>query len=154
LHADERRDHGAALAPSLTRKEKEHDMKHSPKTVLERINKVIAAWEALRPQSTFAGMTLAEFRDAVRPSLESRSRLTEAKNIVSASVALRDDADGNTVEFIKRVIAGVKADGTAGEDSEIYKTMGYVRSSDRQSGLTRVNRAVSTPRIEESIAAK
>jgi hypothetical protein len=95
-----------------------------------------------------------EFRDAVRPSLESRSRLTEAQNIVSASIALRDNADVNTVGFIKRVVAGVKADVTAGEDSEIYKTMGYVRSSDRRSGLTRVNRAVSAPRFEESIAAK
>ena len=34
-------------------------------------------------------------------------------------------------------IAKLKADPTEGDDSALYKAMGYVRKSDRKSGLTR-----------------
>jgi hypothetical protein len=35
------------------------------------------------------------------------------------------------------VVNGVKGDPAFGEDSDLYETMGYVRKSERKSGLTR-----------------
>ena len=49
----------------------------------------------------------------------------------------RDDDDGVTNEAIQKVVKGVAGDADFGEDSDLYEAMGYVRKSERKSGLSR-----------------
>lgn len=49
----------------------------------------------------------------------------------------RDDADVVTNEAIQKVVKGVAGDPDFGEDSDLYEALGYVRKSERRSGLSR-----------------
>jgi hypothetical protein len=50
----------------------------------------------------------------------------------------RDVADKASVAAIQLVVNAVKGDPEEGEDGEFYEALGYVRKSERSSGLHRV----------------
>ena len=122
-------------------------MKTSPsaKLVFDRLNRVISAWESIRPNEVFAGMTLAQFREAVQPSLSARTRLEDLRNQVSALVEERADLDESSYALLRRVVDQVR--GHEGDNGQMYKTIGYTTARNRESGLTRKSRdASSEPR--------
>lgn len=112
-------------------------MPAAPKVNLEKINAVINAWTTLRPEKTFGGMTLAQFKTKVQPSLESRVSLSALENQILATQNRRDDADQESLAAIQLVVNSVKGDPGEGENGELYEAMGYVRKSERHSGLHR-----------------
>lgn len=103
----------------------------------ERLAKIVAAWENLRAEKSFAGMTLAEFKAAVQTSLEARERVEALRSQLVATREQRDEADRRNLELFKRVVAGIKADAGEGENGELYASVGYVRPDERRTGLTR-----------------
>lgn len=115
-------------------------MKNSPKRVLERMNRVLHAWQTIRPTETFAGMTLEEFRLGVQASLTSRERLAEHQSQANAAIAQRNAADEATMLLIRRLVSGVKGHALEGENGEMYRVLGYILSNERASGLTRRTR--------------
>ncbi|HEY0944590.1 MAG TPA: hypothetical protein VGD81_04955 [Opitutaceae bacterium] len=115
----------------------------------KRLTTIIDAWTNLSPAKSFAGMTLAEFEVAIAASVEVRSRLVSANERAAAARVDRDNADRRTMPILDRVVAAVVADRTEGNDSVLYAAMGYVRKSDRRSGLTRRTAALSdAPAVE------
>jgi hypothetical protein len=112
-------------------------MSSSPKENLDKINAVTSAWETLRPEKTFAGMTLAQFKTKVKPSLDARTAVAAAENQLIAAQDQRDDADEVSISAIQFVVHAVKGDPDEGEDGELYEALGYVRKSERSSGLHR-----------------
>ena len=112
-------------------------MAGSPKGTEEKLAKLINAWETLRPAKGFGGMTLAEFKTAVQPSFAKRTAITQLQATLTALLDQRDDADGDSAGAMQLVVNGVKADPAEGEDGELYEAMGYVRKSERKSGLTK-----------------
>ena len=112
-------------------------MKRSPKQTAERLQKLISAWETLRPTKSFAGMTLAEFKAKVQPSLDERASLTTLKTQATESREKRRQNDDASAAAAQLVVNGVKADADEGEDGPLYAAMGYVPKSARRSGLTR-----------------
>ena len=54
----------------------------------------------------------------------------------------RDNADAVSLPTVQRVVAAVIADEVEGNDGELYKAMGYVRRTERASGLTRGGHSV------------
>jgi len=119
-------------------------MKHSPKKVLDRLNRVLHVWQTVRPNETFAGMTLEQFRSGVQASLDARERLASQQSLVAAAIAQRMEADKATMVLVRRFVSGVKAHALEGENGEMYKALGYVLSNERASGLTRRNRDTSS----------
>jgi hypothetical protein len=113
------------------------------KSTDQRARRIIAAWETLRPNKSFGGMTLADFKAQVQPTFETRVTLANLESQITAARDQRDDADRETERLIGRVVNGVRADPDEGEDGELYEAMGYKRRSERQSGLTR-KRATTT----------
>ena len=109
----------------------------------KRLTTIVDAWTNLRPTKSFAGMTLAEFELAMAPSIEARHQLRDALALVAKAIVDRDNADRQTMPTLRRVVAAVVADETEGDDSALYAAMGYVRKSDRRSGLTRRTAAPS-----------
>ncbi len=117
----------------------------------ERLDTIIAAWTHLRAEKSLAGMTLAEFKLAVAPSYEARARLAKANEDAAEARIDRENADRATMPILDRVVAAVVADETEGYDGALYAAMGYVRKSERSSGLTRrANAEATTPEIAKA----
>lgn len=112
-------------------------MPSNPKATEEKINAITNAWESLRSDKTFAKLSLAQFKTKVKPSLDARAEVKRLEAELSASINARDDADAVSSETITLVVNAVKGDPDEGEDGELYEAMGYVRKSERASGLTR-----------------
>jgi hypothetical protein len=110
---------------------------NNPKEVEERIERFNNGWRTLAPDKSFGGMTLAQFEAACAPSLAARARVDGLQVQLREAMSQRDEADDNTVAKMQLVAAGVIADPTEGDDSPLYKALGYTPRSERKTGLTR-----------------
>jgi hypothetical protein len=79
----------------------------TPQSNLIRITAVLKAWQNLRPEKSFAGMTLDEFKRIVQPSLDSRARIAELEAMLAAERARRDEEDRTSMPATRRVVDGV-----------------------------------------------
>lgn len=121
-------------------------MKNSSRSVLVRINQVVTAWETLRPEKSFAGLSLEQFKAALQPSIATRADVEILQDKLVSAQSLRADADKASLELIQRVAHAVQGDPDEGSDSAFYEALGYVRKSERRSGLTRGKKpAAPTP---------
>jgi hypothetical protein len=118
------------------RKENKDQMKN-PKAVAERLERAIRAWETLAPEASFGGMTLAQFRVEVQRSLDARQALRTATDQLLVAQNTRSDTDAATMRALLLVVNAIKGDPAHGEDSSLYEACGYVRKSERKSGLSR-----------------
>jgi hypothetical protein len=109
----------------------------NPKKNLEQMEKVLNAWRDMAPDATFGGVTLAEFQALVQSSVAARAAVTDAEMKVLQEIIKRDNADAQTLKMRELVVNGVVGDPAFGNDSALYEAMGYIRKSDRKSGLTR-----------------
>lgn len=82
-------------------------------------------------------MTAATFETQVNKSLAPRQRLVELADEEIEQQTLRETEDGVTLKNIELIVAGIIADPEFGSDSALYEACGYVRKSERKSGLTR-----------------
>ncbi|MDT7689132.1 MAG: hypothetical protein QOJ70_2184 [Acidobacteriota bacterium] len=108
-----------------------------PKSTLEKLNSIINGWETLAPDKSFGGMTLAQFKAAVKPSFDTREELRALESQVQSKQIERDNADDESLRLVQRVVNGVIGDPTEGPDSDLYDAFGYTRKSERKTGLTR-----------------
>ena len=112
-------------------------MKPQAKKVAIQTAKVSHAWETLAPTAKFAGLTLAQFKNQVQPSLDTRDTVTSLRTQLTSTLDKRHDADKATMSLNELVVNAVKGDPNFGSDSDLYDAMGFVRKSKRRSGLTR-----------------
>jgi hypothetical protein len=112
-------------------------MAKNPKDKEQKIAQTVNAWEAVKPHKKFADMTVEEFRAKANRSVESRKKIKILQDQLEAEQAIRDDVDKDNLELVRRIVNDVLSDPEEGPDSELYKAMGYVRRSERKSGLTR-----------------
>ena len=110
---------------------------NTPKSNEDRLNRLTNAWETLAADKSFGGMTLAEFKTAVSPSITTRQTLATLDDQRTQAANARDDADRISMSKADMVVAGVVGDPNFGPDSSLYEAMGYTRKSERKSGLTR-----------------
>lgn len=109
----------------------------APKEIEEKIERFLNAWRTLAPEKSFGGMTLAQFEAAVAPSLAARARIDGLQAQIKEAISARDDADDNSDEKMQLVVYGVLADPTEGDDSPLYKALGFTPKSEYKTGLTR-----------------
>lgn len=114
-----------------------------PKDIEERIERFLTSWRTLAPEKSFGGMTLAQFEAACGPSLASRARIDELQAKLREAISDRDAADDATAVKMQLVVNGILADPEEGDDSAIYKALGYTPRSERKTGLTRKRREPS-----------
>ena len=84
----------------------------------------------------------------MKPSLDARERISELERQLDAERIVRDNADVVSVEATLSVVSSVKGASGYGEDSVLYASFGYVRKSDRKSGLTRAAANASQPAVK------
>lgn len=82
-------------------------------------------------------MTLDQFRAATASAFEQRSRLTWLNQERAATLAARMLADRQALGSYLLVVNAIKGAHEHGEDSPLYRSLGYKTKSERRSGLTR-----------------
>ena len=112
-------------------------MGKAPKDAKDKYDAVVKAWANLAPTAQFGGMTLEQFKTLIKPSEDARASLTALDQQVLAALNARAAADVVSLDKAQMVVDGVRGDPTYGPDSALYEAMGYVRKSERKSGLTR-----------------
>lgn len=103
----------------------------------ERIQTFRTAWREIAPDASFGGMTFAEFEAALAPYEENAELLEVLGTKQAAAQMKRDQLDVTTRKVLSLVVNGVRGNPGFGEDSQLYKALGYVPKSERKSGLTR-----------------
>jgi hypothetical protein len=88
-------------------------------------------------------MTLAQYQAKVKPSFDARTQIDNLNAQLTAALDTRDDADKVTADANQKVIKGVVGDPNYGDDSNLYEAMGYIRKSERASGLTKKSKAAA-----------
>lgn len=109
---------------------------NGPKDVEKRLTNLLNAWKNEAPNATFGGMTLDQFKNKVKPSLDARQRVADLEAQLTGAQDVRDDADKVTSPLIQLVVNAIKGDPNYGEDSALYEEAGYIRKSERSSGKT------------------
>ena len=122
----------------------------NPTRVARKASEVSTAWEQIAPDAEFAGMTLAAFRTAIGESFATRERAAQLEADLSANLARRAIADAATNDKVKLVVNSVKGHPTYGENSDLYRAMGYVTAADKASGLTRKSADAQSPTEPEN----
>jgi hypothetical protein len=112
-------------------------MTQNPGAVEDKINAITSGWAENASDATFYGRALMQFKAKAKPSLDARATIADLELQLAAARVTRDKADAATLEAVSNVVNSVKADVKHGEDGALYASFGYVRKSNRKSGLTR-----------------
>lgn len=112
-------------------------MGKSPKQNDEQLNRVLNAWKTLAGNTQFAGMTVDQFEAAIQPSKTARAQVSSLENQLTQAKNARDDADEVSLAKVALVVAAIIGDPNFGPDSSLIEACGYVRKSERKSGLKR-----------------
>jgi hypothetical protein len=74
-----------------------------------------------------------------------RERTSQLEAELSANLARRAIADAVTNDKVKLVVNSVKGSPAYGENSDLYRAMGYVTAADKASSLTRKGLVAQPP---------
>lgn len=121
----------------------------------ERIQRFRVAWRELAAEQLFGGMTLAQFEAATEPPLALRGDIESLEKQLEGKKTSRKTADREALDLMDMVVNSVKGTPGFGPDSALYRALGYVRKSERRSGLSRTSSSTSgaAPRSGQEEAA-
>jgi hypothetical protein len=120
------------------------------KDITNSIDTLLRAWEELAPDAVFAEMTLEQFRTATAPARDIRQQLAWLDQQRSSLMAARTNADLDANEQYLFVVNSIKGSPKYGENSPLYRALGYVTKAERRSGLTRKTTQVTQPEIQKA----
>ena len=112
-------------------------MPDNPQYAESFIDDILGPWEELAADAVFAETTLEQFRKAVKSSLDRRADIKSLETQLISARQSRNLADVDSVELCLKVVNGVKSSSKFGENSSLYKAMGYITKLERKSGLVR-----------------
>jgi hypothetical protein len=118
------------------------------------VSTVTEAWSSVSPAKSFFGMTLDQYKESVKPCYDLRVEIAETQKRLKSLNAKCKDAGAAAIKLTKSIVHAVKADPTEGENSPLYAAMGYVRTNDRSSGLTRARVPASAAQAAEAEKSK
>src|SRR5438270_5405773 len=112
-------------------------MAGSPKDNEEKLRRILNAWKTLAADKVFGGNTVEQFAAAIEPSFTTRQQLDDLDNQRTHLINSRGDADDVSLAKAAAAVAGMNADPGFGPNSSLIEACGYVRQSERKSGLHR-----------------
>jgi hypothetical protein len=95
------------------------------------------AWKNQTPESVFSGKSLEDLEGAISALALANEKLDEANSARSLAIKNRDEREAELNALLILVSHGVRSDPAYGEDSGLYRAMGFIPKSERNSGLTR-----------------
>ena len=112
--------------------------------ITSRRERIRTAWSELAPAETFAGLALNEFVADTVDSVTLREEIDATRAKLAGLYLQREQADAENRNTMQLVINSVRGNPAFGEDSALYRAMGFVPKSERDSGLTRRRRELQT----------
>ena len=106
------------------------------RSLAQKVKDIAAAWEQHAPDVTFGGMTLTQFNNKVKPSLDARDESQALKLQRRAKRGEIVTADAATRLAARMVVKAVEGDPAHGPDSALVAAMGFVPDSLKRSGKT------------------
>lgn len=107
------------------------------RTVREKCNVMNDAWVEGAPAVEFNGITQAAFLADITDCAADDAAIGDLESELKLKREVRDDKYLALNEKRSKVGLGVAGSAAYGNDSPLYGAMGFVRKSDRASGLTR-----------------
>jgi hypothetical protein len=112
-------------------------LRMSPKAILRQARHFLETWESMRREKEFAGVSIEEFRELLRPALEARFGLAQLSCSRHSLLLRRNFADRLLLQTMKRITSAVIGDAEEGDDGEFYGALGFVRRSERKPSIRR-----------------
>jgi hypothetical protein len=103
----------------------------SPAEKLKDLQQTVYAWERLRPNRSFFGLTLEQFKQLIQPSLDARAELDAIDRRRRIVIKKRDAADVRSFRARRGVVYAIQGDPAEGGNGELYTAMGFVPWSAR-----------------------
>ncbi len=107
------------------------------KKIRDRVTLMNNAWEEGAPAVNFGGIKQSDFQTEITAAETAEHELDDILALADMKRTEIDDKYSALNENSILVVNGVKGDPAYGEDSALYGAMGFVRKSERASGLTR-----------------
>lgn len=111
------------------------------------------AWKNQASETSFSGKTVEDLEAAMSALEEALDHVNEVNVARSAAMKVRDEKEAALKELLVLVAHGVRSDPSHGEDSALYRSMGFVPKSERSSGLTRRTKEGTGPSTGNEKAA-
>jgi len=121
-------------------------MARTPKENQKKYKAFLQALRTLAPDKAFGRITLAEFEAQVAKSEAPRDNIERLDDEKKQSEALMGTEDKITMKMCEKIKNGVIDDEDFGDDSALYEALGYIRKSERKSGLTRGKKKGDPPK--------
>ncbi len=110
------------------------------------------AWKEQAPEDTFGGKSLADLEADIALLGEAVEKVRVHRSNGSAALRVRKEQEADLKKLLLVIANGVRGAEAHGEDSPLYRAMGFVPRSERSSGLTRPG-AGEVPAADEEAAA-
>lgn len=102
-----------------------------------RRERIRTAWSELAPGETFAGLALNEFVADTSAVVSLREEIDATRAKLAGLRQQRAQVDAAARDTMSLVINSVRGNPAFGEDSALYRAMGFIPKSERETGLTR-----------------
>ncbi len=107
------------------------------KKVMEKATMINDAWAEGSPASNFSGVKQGDYDNDIKEILSIDDEVADTRAKLKMLEDKRDDKCFALDSKSVRVANGVRGDVEFGPDSPLYGAMGFIRTSERKSGLTR-----------------
>lgn len=104
---------------------------------MDLLETTAAALREFAPDTAFGGVKLADFEPFVETCRKDRDDIVDHDNLGKGLIVKRENDDDTALGKRELIVNGVIGDPNFGPDSALYEALGFVRKSDRKSGLTR-----------------
>lgn len=107
------------------------------KSIRERVTRMSSAWAQGASAVTFRGITQPGFQTEIDAAAAADQEIADLETQVRMKKTNRDERYKALNEKSVKIRDGVEGHDDFGPDHPIMEAMGFVRQSDRKSGLTR-----------------
>jgi len=120
-------------------------MPETPSATEKKLTDAVKAWEQYAKADSFGDQTLAQFKTSIHPSLDARATIQRLELELKDALNQRATADVLSSKAYEDFVNGVIGSKKHGPDSTLYEALGYVRKSERKTGLTRKKKTNTPP---------
>ena len=111
--------------------------KSDNKEIREKVNVMNDAWFEAAKSTTFSGIAQGDFQTSIEAAAAKDAVIADLEAQLKIERDERDDLYKALDQERSRIGLAVAGDPNFGNDSPLYGAMGFVRKSERASGLTR-----------------
>jgi hypothetical protein len=107
------------------------------KRIRERVNQMNRAWKQGAPDAVFNGISQPQFDTKIKAAAAADQEIDQLEAALTLKKEVRDSLYAGLQDDSVKIVVGVKGDATFGDDHPLLEAMGFVRDSQKKSGLTR-----------------